>query len=316
MRMSSGLIHHRGIGFYGGGLFGLGADSTLATAAQLPAFCASVGADAEAYPACASVSPADIAAAEANLPVGTGFALAPPANPNAPTNAQIQALLKQNAPPVYVSSFQTLPNSGSLPASYYTDQTAASVAQEVNAYNADQYSLYQNEINNWITSGAQGSPPAPPNYQTFTQAWAPNNMGGVPSSITTAAPGTALSPGTFLTGGNMTTGPTIAPIVQLTPVVSATPAPTQTTPAPLTQQQLNSAINSPPVDVTQNMPITAPINATAAPGSAGTTPTTSSSSPLSFLTQALPFTILGESIPTWVAVAAAGLGLYLLTKRH
>jgi hypothetical protein len=223
----------------------------------------------------------------------------------------------QYAPPVYVSNFQTQPNNGNLPPQYYVDQTAASVAEEVNNENQNLYDNFQIAVQNWVQGGSQGAPPSPPSYQTFSSAWAPNNMGGTPASISTAAPGTPLAPGTVLTGGSPAAGtlsvvnaPSI-PTQALQPVApAAAPAPVISTLAPgvVTQAQLQAATNSPPVDVTGN-----------APGAAAPASAASSGSSAPGALASITAWLEGESfgvIPNWLLVAAGGAALlYLFAKK-
>lgn len=282
---------------------GLG-QSTLASASQLPAFCASVGADASAYPECGGVSSSQIAAAAAALPVGTGFALSTPSGGASQyTNAQIQALVQQAAPPVYVSSFQAQPNQGTYSSQYFIDQTAASVANEVNAANANAYSAYQTSVQNWIQNGGQGTPPAPPIYQTFTQAWAPNNMGGTPASITTQPAGSAIPAGTFLTGGQTTSGGGIN--YPMTGVSQG---------APVAQGTTSIQSNAPAASVVT--PVSSGVTQSNAPAPSVAAPSSIFEALQNFVapaTSAVSSAAGGFTIPTWAWIAGAGgLALILL----
>src|SRR5271166_4181159 len=112
MRIGMGAIHRGGMGR-------IGADNTLAAGGLTQADCGANGMVIDSV---------------------TGFCVldqyATPAELQA---SQLSAGVNAsaNAPPVYLSSFQVQPNNGNLPPSYFVDQTAASVAQEVNAANGN-----------------------------------------------------------------------------------------------------------------------------------------------------------------------------------
>jgi hypothetical protein len=228
------------------------------------------------------------------------------------------------APNVCVSSFQFAPptiSNAELPASYFVDETANSVCGEVNANNQRAFDNYQNVLQNWVIGGSVGPPPAVPTYQTFASAWAGNNMGPVPASISNAPPGTPLPAGTFFTGGSPGGGPggtlsipqvpVSAPLpAPVVPAPAPTPAPTTTAGSGVTQQQITAAANSAPINMTG-----APAG-TAAGSSTASLPNPSSNAGGLLLIGDWLQSSMFDSIPNWALVVAAGVGIYFLMKRH
>jgi hypothetical protein len=292
-------LYPRGIGRHG--FRGLG-QSTLAT--NVPAFCAGLDPqDVSAYPACAALSPATIAAARGSTPAG-----------------QSNALAQQYAPPVYTSSFVAQVNTGSLPVSYYDDQTAATVVDQVNVYNSNAYAQYLNALNNYLMYPGVALP-TPPVYEDPGTIYAQQGLGPLPSSVGQAPAGTPMPT-------NLTPD-TLNPISNQVPALNA-PTPPAVSPAPPPQQpqQPQGGVIPPanppsaPVTVAPSIPVgtfiagslpTAPnIGATGGP----TTPTTSSS-PLSFLMGDI--SIFGFNVPVLLVAAVAIGGVWILTsggKRH
>jgi len=288
-------LYPRGMGRRG--LRGLG-QNTLAT--NVPAFCANLDPqDVSAYPACAALSPAVIAAARSATPAG-----------------QSNALAQQYAPPVYTSSFVAQVNTGSLPVSYYNDQTAATVVDQVNVYNSNLYAQYLNALNNYLqTPGA--ALPSPPVYEDPATIYAQQGLGPLPSSVGQAPAGTPMPT-------NLTPD-TLNPISNQVPALNA-PTPPAALPAPPPQTGGTIPPASPPsAPITSapsgggtgvNLPIEFAVGGPTAPSAAGQVAQVGSS-PLSFLTGDV--SIFGFSVPV-LLLAAVGVGAVLLFtaggKRH
>lgn len=256
------LVRRRGIG-----------QNTLAS--NVPAFCASLNPiDVSAYPACVAVGPAAIAQAAVSIPS---------------SSINISNLMAANAPPVYLTSFTASsdPNVYSS-SSYQNAQLVASIVSQVNDQNGRLYAQYQNTLSNWQAQGAQGAPPAIPNYVTPAQYLASNPSVNASGLISTAPPGTPIPQSGYDAGS--------------APVYS--------------QPQLQPAYTPPAITtIVQSQPISQPLGGPSATGTSPTpvnTTTNGQSNPLAFATDQV--SVLGSSFPVW-ELAAGGLVVAFLLLR-
>ena len=272
--------------------------NTLATGANAAQICASRGSVLSAAGNCVTpdvASAADIANQTQLLST-------------LPTSALSAASVAACAPPVYVSSWtpSSTPSDWGSP-SYALNNQAQGTAGQVNAQNARLYQGWQTALLNWQMQGSKGSPPPCPTYVTFNQYWSTMNLGPVPPTISTAAPGTPLPAGTILTGALAPGGagyPLSGPQATLpypkqsaaAPVQSNAPSPT---PIPSVSPQAQSNAPSPSVAPPSSGFLQTLQNIVTGGGAAvGTTPSTTGN--------------WFDGIPNWAVLAAAGLGVFLL----
>jgi hypothetical protein len=104
---------------------------------------------------------------------GVGLASASSANSSSdPVSTPadlIASLIQQNAPPANPSSTW---NPSTNPAVFMLDDymkqgNLSFVASRVEHENGMRFGEYQNGLQNWVTGGMQGQPPAPPHYENF-----------------------------------------------------------------------------------------------------------------------------------------------------